>query len=218
MTNHYHLLVETPDSNLSKGMRYLNGVYTQRLNRKHARVGHVYQGRFKATLVERDVYLKELARYIALNPVRAGMVSSAEQWDWSSYRITIGLDFCPTWFDRRGLLNQFGRNRKAALQNYMQFVADGIQQSSPWSHLKNQIYLGSDGFVERVQAKLPQGDLSEIPKAQQRPIPRTLDEYSKMANSRNEAIGDAYRSGGYTHIVTVFSDPLKFPLDTDHRI
>jgi len=80
----------------------------------------------------------------------------------------------------------------------MQFVADGVQQPSPWSFLKNQIYLGSDGFVERVQAKLPQGDLSEIPKVQQRPIPRTLDEYSKMANSRNEAIGHAYRSGGYT--------------------
>ena len=198
MTNHYHLLVETPDSNLSKGMRYLNGVYTQRFNRKHARVGHVYQGRFKAILVERDAYLKELARYIVLNPVRADMIGHAEQWDWSSYRITIGFDSCPSWFDRHGLLSQFGRNRKVALQNYMQFVADGVQQPSPWSFLKNQIYLGSDGFIERIQAKIPQGDLSEIPKVQRRPIARTLDEYTQIANSRNEAIGYAYRSGGYT--------------------
>jgi len=82
MTNHYHLLVETPDSNLSKGMRYLNGVYTQRFNRKHSRVGHVFQGRYKAILVEKDAYLQELSRYIILNPVRAGMVESAEQWEW----------------------------------------------------------------------------------------------------------------------------------------
>lgn len=72
MTNHYHILVETPDANLSKGMRYLNGVYTQRFNRKHSRVGHVFQGRYKAILVEKDHYLLELARYIVLNPVRAG--------------------------------------------------------------------------------------------------------------------------------------------------
>ncbi len=81
------------------------------------------------------------------------------------------------------------------LQNYIQFFADGMQQASPWSYLKNQIYLGSDGFVERVQAKLPQGDLSKIPKAQRRPIPKTLGENAKRANSRNEAIRQAYRSG-----------------------
>ena len=74
MTNHYHLLVETPDGNLAKGMRELNGVYTQRFNRVHARVGHVFQGRYKAILVQKDAYLFELARYVVLNPVRAGMV------------------------------------------------------------------------------------------------------------------------------------------------
>jgi len=96
MTNHYHLLVETPDANLSKGMRYLNGIYTQRFNRKHLRV---YQGRFKAILIERDSYLLELARYIVLNSVLAGMVESAEQWNWSSYRVTAGLESSPDWFD-----------------------------------------------------------------------------------------------------------------------
>ena len=72
MDNHYHLLIETPQANLSLGMRQLNGVYTQRLNRRHARAGHVFQGRFKAILVERDAYLLKLARYIVLNPLRAG--------------------------------------------------------------------------------------------------------------------------------------------------
>jgi len=99
MTNHYHLLVETPDSNLSKGLSYLNSVYTQRFNRKHSRVGHVFQGRYKAILVEKDTYLQELSRYIILNPVRAGMVESAEQWEWSSYAVTTGLVIPPSWFD-----------------------------------------------------------------------------------------------------------------------
>jgi len=90
MTNHYHVLLETPDGNLSRGMRQLNGVYTQRFNRAHARVGHVFQGRYKAVIVQKDAYLMELARYIVLNPVRARMVRSAREWRWSSYRATAG--------------------------------------------------------------------------------------------------------------------------------
>ncbi|MCG6896234.1 MAG: transposase [Thiocapsa sp.] len=90
MTNHYHLLVETPDGNLSKGMRQLNGVYTQRVNRSHGRVGHLFQGRFKAILVERESDLLELARSVVLNPVRAGMVPAPGDWPWSSYRATVG--------------------------------------------------------------------------------------------------------------------------------
>jgi len=91
MDNHYHLLIETPDANLSKGMRQLNGVFTQSFNRKHKRVGHVFQGRYKAIIVQKESYLLELARYIVLNPVRAGMVRSAKDWPWSSYRKTAGF-------------------------------------------------------------------------------------------------------------------------------
>ena len=91
MMNHYHILIETPDSNLAKGMRQLNGVYTQRFNRKHRRVGHVFQGRYKAVLVQKEAYLLELVRYIVLNPVRAHMVKAAKDWPWSSYRATADL-------------------------------------------------------------------------------------------------------------------------------
>lgn len=91
MGNHYHLLIETPEGNLSRGMRQLNGVYTQQHNRRHSRVGHVFQGRYKAVLVEKQSYLLELARYIVLNPVRAQMVRTAGEWPWSSYRSSIGL-------------------------------------------------------------------------------------------------------------------------------
>ena len=85
MDNHYHLLIETPDANLSQGMRHLNGVYTQRYNRQHGRVGHGFQGRYKAILVQKDSYVLELARYIVLNPVRVHLVREAKDWPWSSY-------------------------------------------------------------------------------------------------------------------------------------
>ena len=91
MTNHYHLLVETPSGNLSRGMRQLNGVYTQRFNRRHSRVGHVFQGRYKAILVQKDAYLLEFSRYVVLNPVRARMVRTARDWAWSNYRATAGM-------------------------------------------------------------------------------------------------------------------------------
>lgn len=90
MTNQYHVVVETPKGNLSKGTCQLNGVYTQDTNRRHGLVGHLFQGRFKAILVERDAYLMELGRYVVLNPVRAGMVRQAQDWAWSSYRAMVG--------------------------------------------------------------------------------------------------------------------------------
>ncbi len=95
MDNHYHLLIQTPDGNLSKGMRQLNGVYTQLSNRRHRRVGHLFQGRFKAILVDSDGHLLELARYVVLNPVRARMVKRATDWEWSSYRASLGIAPAP---------------------------------------------------------------------------------------------------------------------------
>nr|VFK48404.1 MAG: REP element-mobilizing transposase RayT [Candidatus Kentron sp. TC] len=198
MTNHYHVLVETPDANLSKGMRYLNGIYTQRFNRRHGRVGHVYQGRYKAILVEKEIYLLELARYIVLNPVRAGMVDGAEHWIWSSYRATAGLADCPSWFDQGWLLSGFGEHESDAVPRYLRFVTDGMRQPSPWNLLKHQIYLGGKEFIERTRRVVKDRDLSEIPKGQRRDEPMMLKEYTKMAETRNEAIILAYRSGGYT--------------------
>lgn len=90
MDNHYHLIVETPDANLSKGMRQLNGIYTQYINREHGRSGHVYQGRYKAILVEKDACLLGLSRYVILNPMRAKMVKNMGDWLWSSYSAMTG--------------------------------------------------------------------------------------------------------------------------------
>jgi putative transposase len=91
MENHYHLLIETPNGNLSKGMRELNGVYTQGFNQRYRRVGHLFQGRYKAIIVEKDNHLMSLCRYVVLNPLRVGLIARPEQWRWSSYRATIGL-------------------------------------------------------------------------------------------------------------------------------
>jgi len=90
MDNHYDILIETIEGNLSKGMRQLNGVYTQQSNRKHGLYGHLFQGRYKAILVEREAYLLELSRYVVLNPVRAGMAKDIDDWKWSSYPAMMG--------------------------------------------------------------------------------------------------------------------------------
>ena len=150
MTNHYHLLIETPEGNLSQGMRQLNGVYTQRFNRNHQRVGHVFQGRYNAILVEKESYLMELSRYIVLNPVRAKMVHTAQDWMWSSYRSTAGLAACPSWLYVDRLLSTFSKRKSSAIKKYRAFVAGGENQPSPWEGLKNQIYLGDDAFVEET--------------------------------------------------------------------
>lgn len=199
MSNHYHLLIETPDANLSKGMRQLNGVYTQKFNRAHSRVGHVFQGRYKAILVDKNNYLLEVARYIVLNPVRAQMVRSIRDWRWSSYRATAGLVAAQEWLDIHWLLAAFGRQKSKAIDSYKLFVAEGKDQPSPWRQLKNQIFLGDDTFVEK-HIKLVDGDrdLSEIPSSQKRVLPKLLDEYEKVSTNRNTAIYAAYQSGGYS--------------------
>jgi len=198
MGNHWHLLVETPDGNLSKGMRQLNGVYTQRFNRTHNRVGHVYQGRYKAILVQKDAYLLELSRYIVLNPVRAGMVRTARDWPWSNYRATAGLTAAPNWLEIDWILAAFAERKQEAQTAYRRFVTGGKNQPSPWEGLKNQIYLGSDAFVDAMQRKMDADRrLSEFPKAQRRPVSRPLTWYFEKHRDRDTAIIEAFKSGGY---------------------
>ncbi|MBF0239999.1 MAG: transposase [SAR324 cluster bacterium] len=154
MDNHYHLLIETSQSTLSKGMRHLNGVYTQKFNRAHDRVGHIFQGRFKAILLEKDTHLLELSRYIVLNPVRAGMVSQVEEWLWSSYHKTVGNQTTPRFLKTDWLLSQFSGNHKKACSMYQQFVQEGYRKQSPWETLKGGHILGSKAFCEKVETEI----------------------------------------------------------------
>ncbi|MEK6593579.1 MAG: transposase [Pseudomonadota bacterium] len=198
MTNHYHLVIETPDANLSKGMRQLNGVYTQRFNRSHRRVGHVFQGRFKAILVEKDSYLLELARYVVLNPLRAKMVRRIENWPWSSYRASCGQAAKPDWLQVDFVLSQFGAHRARAIAKYVAFVHEGARLPSVWGQLQGQVYLGSEAFVGKMQSLVDKKpSLTEIPRAQRRALTRALSDFASE-HPRNDAIALAYLSGRHT--------------------
>ena len=199
MSNHYHLLIETGTSSLSKGMKYINGTYTQGYNRTHKRVGHVFQGRYKAILVEKDSYLLELSRYIVLNPVRARMVRSAKDWKWSSYRATAGFKENEACLTTDWILSCFSENKNEAEGRYREFVRAGKSQPSPWESLKNQIYLGTDEFVEGVQCKLnPEQSLKDIPKKQKQAPPKPIEYYKRKYSHRQESMAEAYLSGHYT--------------------
>lgn len=200
MSNHYHVVVETVEGNLSNGMRQLNGVYTQMFNRRHRRVGHVFQGRYKAILVEKDSYLLELSRYVVLNPVRALMVNDVADWPWSSYRATVDLapplkGLLVAW-----LLLQFDSNREQAIAQYRNFVRAGVGLPPVWESLKNQIFLGDKPFVEKLhrQIKAESGNLKEIPKAQRRSLGKPLSYYVEAIPDTKQAIRMAYESGDYT--------------------
>jgi putative transposase len=190
MANHYHLLVETPKANLSIGMRQLNGMYTQSFNRTHRRVGHLFQGRFKAILVEKESYLLELCRYIVLNPVRIKGGVKAQSWKWSSYRATAGLASVPTFLSTDWVLGQFGKSRLQAQKQYREFVREGLE-NRPWEDLKGQIYLGSEAFID----KHAPGNraIKEIPRAQLKASKPSLEKI--LAKSGNKAIAVAYEHG-----------------------
>ncbi|MFN3843794.1 MAG: REP-associated tyrosine transposase [Rehaibacterium terrae] len=199
MTNHYHLVVETPDGNLSKGMRQLNGVFTQYSNRRHRRVGHLFQGRFKAILVDADSYLLELARYVVLNPVRAGMVSDPGAWPWSSYLAMIGVEASPPWLATDGLLAVFGKRRSNAVRRYMAFVAEGVGAEPIWQHLRSQVFLGDEDFVARSLRRAKLSEDVNIPKAQRRLPPPPLAVIERKHRDRDAAIAAAYATGGYSY-------------------
>ena len=199
MSNHYHLLIETGDTTLSKGMRHLNGTYSQRYNKHHQRVGHLFQGRYKAILVEKESYLLELARYIVLNPVRARMLHHPEQWPWSSYRATAGLTPEPSFLTTEWILQAFGSTLSQSRIAYTQFIAEGDNQPSPWENLKNQIYLGSDHFIEKTQQHLQHDKkLKEIPVPQRLQPLKPLSHYQEAYNDKKEAMAKAWLDGHYT--------------------
>lgn len=166
MANHYHLLVETPEPNLVRGMRRLNGVYTQAFNRRHDRVGHVLQGRYKAILVDKQEYLLELCRYVVRNPVRAGIAQTAADWAWSSYLFTAGRKPCPEWLAADRVLELFGTDGVRARRAYARFVAEGPDSSSPWQQVRGQIFLGSDNFVAGMEKHIGAQQVSGIPRRQ----------------------------------------------------
>lgn len=211
MGNHYHLVLCTRQANLSTLMRHLNGVFTLRFNRRHGTVGHVFQGRYKAILVDRDSYLLEACRYVDLNPVRAGMVAAPQDWPWSSYRALVGAAPAPHWLDIDTLHGALiGSSAPAdpaghalAWRRYAELVATARDASLWASALRQQVYLGDEAFVERVQARAGTERLStpDVPRPQRTPPqPRAaaLSTWLTACPTRDEALYRAYREGGLT--------------------
>lgn len=198
MTNHYHLLVETVDGNLSAGMRQLNGLYTQRFNRRHRMVGHLFQGRYKAILVQKETHLLELSRYVVLNPVRAKMMSRPEDWRWSSYVAVMDDRVAPAWLDTDWLLRQFGKQRNRARLAYQAFVMAGKGVASPLLATQHQLILGDDAFVAQHHQDKAHEELREMSKAHRRSLALPLADYEQKYSDRNAAMAQAYESGAYT--------------------
>jgi REP element-mobilizing transposase RayT len=192
MGNHYHLVLETPRPNLSRGMRSLNSVYAQAFNRRRGRRGHVFQGRFHAVLVEREGHLLELTRYVVLNPVRARLVSAAADWPWSSYRAAVGAAPCPPYLTLDWILAQFADERARGQERYRRFVAEGLNHE-PWKELRAGLYLGSEDFVRASSERAE--PLRDIPRDQWQPLRRPLAEL--FAADGDRAIAIAYRGEGY---------------------
>ncbi|MDA8163943.1 MAG: transposase [Desulfobacteraceae bacterium] len=205
LDNHYHLVIETVDPSLSLGMRQLNGVYTQAFNRTHQRVGHVFQGRYKAIAVEKDSHLLEVCRYVVLNPVRAGMVSKPGAWKWSSYKSTAYAGKLAEYLTTDWVLGQFSQERTTARQRYRKFVAEGMAgKAQPWEKLVGQVFLGSEKFVTSMQELLEgKREIKEIPRSQRypgRPSLNRLFADVPVGNKeqRNQRMGEAHVTYGYT--------------------
>jgi len=203
MGNHFHLVVETPDPNLSEGMRLLNGIYTQYFNKNHGRVGHLFQGRFRSIVVEKNRYLLELIRYVVLNPVRSGRIDAPGDWRWSSYRATAGLEECPDWFDPGWILELVSEGvggRESRRRQYIEFIAQGmLKEEDIMDKVRQQIYLGDESFIESVQFKCPpDGSDPDIVNEQRRKPMSFLQEYLRGYRDRREAMARAYLEGGFS--------------------
>ncbi len=156
MTNHYHLLLETPRGNLSTALHDLNTAYTNYFNRRHDRVGHLFQGRYRSIVVEKDAYLLELSRYIHLNPVRAGIVKKPDAYRWSSYPSYLSSGSFPEWLRREDVLEQMDTNPVKGRRKYRKFVEEGLRREirDPLTAVMGWIALGGETFWEEVKNRV----------------------------------------------------------------
>lgn len=218
MGNHYHFVVQTRRANLSQLMRHINATYCQAFNRRHGLSGHVFQGRFKAIVVDTDAYLLQVCRYVDLNPVRAGLVAGAADWQWSSFRAHTGLAPRPAWLHSALLHGQVApvslggtpANATAdAMANpmaegpvrYAGYVAQGLAVRLWDDALRGQIYLGSEDFAAKMRARAGAEQTVEIPKSQRQPVRQPLAAYFSgdgTGRQRDQGMLAAFRDGGYT--------------------
>ncbi len=234
MGNHYHLVLHTREANLSRLMRQINGVYTQAFNRRHNLSGHLFQGRFKAIVVDTDSYLLEVCRYVDLNPVRANMCKRPDAYPWSSYRALAGQHLAPDWLDTQAVYDQLlsGKSAARAAAKYAEFVAQGKGVQLWDEHLKQQIYLGDDAFITRMQKLAGLGDplspsqargrKANVSKIHTSAPQRDSDvmRYAALAfatkDERNQNMANAFYQGG--HSQTAIALAFKVSSSTVSRV
>ena len=207
MSNHYHLLIETPRGGLSAGMRSLNGRYGQWFNRRHSRHGHLFEGRFKAVLVQKESHLVELSRYIVLNPIRARLASRPGDWPWSSYRATSGQADPAEWLEVDWTLGHFAKSRSMARAAYRRFVRQGKRVGSPLDAVRGQIYLGDAVFLAEMDQLLADQPASDEIPARQRQLRLPTIDAVKQAVAREWRVSPEALSrsrGGEDKIAAIY--------------
>jgi putative transposase len=220
MNETYDLLVETPEANISRAMRQLNGVYGLYFRRRHGRKGHVFRGRFRARLLEKEPYLPEVSRQVALRPVRSGLVAHPSDWPWSSYRAAVGEAPAPGFLACGWFGDPEGDSVAEARRAYRAFVASGLAGEDPLLPLEKRPILGSAAFDEslrpclrdrtRSHPAVPGGKPSEKP-----PLHDLLSE-SCGREIRNARIREAYLRHGYT--MKEIGEELQLHYSTVSRI
>ena len=202
MDSHYHLVVECPEANLSKGMRQVNGVYTQHVNRRHGQEGPIFQGRFKSVLLEKKTYLLPVCRHIVINPQRTRDPKNYKDYKWSSYRALAGQVKSPGFLYRETVLSHFGKREKEAQRKYRDYIRQGLGEVSPLDQRKNQVLLGSPRFLNEMHPILQGERMSKRgPRSARRR--RSLNALFKKSDDktrleRNELIKRAHLDYGYT--------------------
>jgi REP element-mobilizing transposase RayT len=207
MSNHFHLVLETPESlTLSDGMQWLNGTYAAWFNAKYKRAGHLFQGRFKSFLIEKEAYLLEVLRYVVLNPVRAKMVERPDDYRWSSYRATAGFEAAPDWLALDELVPWFGDDQWQL--TYREWVAGAIgSEESLWDKLAHGIYLGTEAWMKTVRPHVESKLRSDAHPKTQRAVGRPamaaiIDAVAKVFSISADEI--RYRHGGSPRMVAAW--------------
>jgi REP element-mobilizing transposase RayT len=191
MSNHYHLLLETPSGNLSQIMHHINGAYTTYFNKRHQRYGHLFQGRYKAIIIDADEYAAELSRYIHLNPVRAGIVKRPEEYKWSSYQYYTGRKKKPDWLRVDFILSYLGKEIPTAQKRYNEFIKAelGREHESPLREVVASTILGGEDFIKEIKDKYLEGKKADrnLPALAELTMEPTIEE---IFNEVKEVFGE----------------------------
>jgi len=193
----YQLFIKTPKANLSKGMRQLNGVYTQRYNSKYERHGNIFHGRFKAVLVEEELFT-DVLQHVLHMPVLQAKVRQLKQWKWSNYQAAIGLAEDQPWLNTDTVLSHFGKQKKRSQTALSKAMSSLDRDFDISDNIQGQILLGSESFVKKWKKQLATGKVMEKALKRQAKKVKPLADYETSCKDSRSAMIKAYKTGNYT--------------------